>query len=91
MHNESVTATKFARNVASYLDQVRYTGETLTIMRGTRPVAQLTPPAPSGLPITELANLIADAPKLGTSSSAMAEDIRTIRKSSKNKLENPWE
>ena len=91
MHNESVTATKFARNVATYLDQVRYTGETVTIMKGDRPVAQLTPPAPAGFPISELENLIANAPKLGASASGMAEDIRTIRKSTKNKLDNPWE
>jgi antitoxin (DNA-binding transcriptional repressor) of toxin-antitoxin stability system len=84
MHNVSVTATKFARNVATYLDQVRYTGETLTITKGNLAVAQLNPPAPSGLPISELANLIADAPRLGSSASSPAEDIRIIRKSSKN-------
>jgi len=91
MHIESISATKFSRNVAGYLDHVRYTRETIAITKGARVVAELAPPKLSGLPISELAQLIAEAPKLGDAASSMAEDIEIIRGESKNKLENPWE
>ena len=87
----AVSATKFSRNVASYLDHVRYTGETLVITKGAHVVAELSPPKPTGLPISELADLISNAPKLGNTAKNMAADIKIIRSNSKNKLANPWE
>lgn len=90
MNHESVSATKFARNVATYLDQVRYTKETIAITKGSRVVAELAPPKPLGLPFSELADVMATAPRLEKGSD-MAEDLKQIRSGSKNKLENPWE
>jgi antitoxin (DNA-binding transcriptional repressor) of toxin-antitoxin stability system len=88
---ETVSATKFARNVANYLDQVRYSGNTLAITKGSRVVAELAPPKPTGFSVSELANLIANAPKLGHTAATLSEDIKTIRDSSKKTLDNPWE
>jgi antitoxin (DNA-binding transcriptional repressor) of toxin-antitoxin stability system len=88
---ESVSATTFARKVATYLDHVRFTGETIAITKGTHIVAELVPSKPAGLPISELANLIAEAPKLGNSAHSMAKDLKKNRRTHRNKLENPWD
>lgn len=91
MHYENVTATVFARNVATYLDRVRYSGETVVIKKGQRVVAELVPPKPAGFPVSELANLIINAPALGASASQLKADLDQIRSESKQKLENPWD
>ena len=91
MRTEPISATQFSRNVATYLDHVRHTGETVIITKGSRIVAELTPPQPSGLPIAELASLIAHAPKLGDCAQSMIEDLQKIRHASNNNLENPWD
>ncbi len=76
--------------VSDYLDKVRYTGESLQITKGKNIVAELTRPQPTGFPLSELAHLIARAPKLGNTAASMREDIKTIKENSKNKLDNPW-
>ncbi len=91
MRIESISATEFARNMAGIIDQVRYTGESVAITKGTRTMVMLVPPAPAGLPIDELATLIENAPKLGALGSHMAQDLKKIRSSSQQKLENPWD
>lgn len=90
MHPSSISSTEFSRNVATFLDQVRYTGESISITKGNRVVAELVPPRTAGLDIAELANLIATAPKLGTAASAMSNDLKKIRKTDQGTLENPW-
>jgi prevent-host-death family protein len=49
---KTMTATEFKAKCLSILDEVAETGETLTILKHGKPVAQLVPPAPisSGSP-----------------------------------------
>lgn len=89
MH-KSVSVTKFARNVSGYLDQVRYTGEIFSITKGAKIVAELMPPKPTGLPISELVRLIEEAPSLSEDTSRMKEDLKKLREASKKPLDDPW-
>lgn len=59
-----VTETDVARNLADYLNRVAYRGESFILTRGKRPVAELRP-APIGVPLRELPELIAGLPRLG--------------------------
>lgn len=42
----TMTATEFKAKCLAVLDQVRESGETVTILKRGKPVAQLVPPAP---------------------------------------------
>ena len=52
----TMTATEFKAKCLAVLDDVRSSGETVTILKRGKPVAQLVPPAPvsSGYPQEEL-------------------------------------
>lgn len=92
MRIESITTTEFARNIATVIDQVRYTGEPIAITKGARTVATLIPPRPTGLPIEELAQLLENTPRLSKEEAKrMADDINKVRHTSAQVLKNPWE
>jgi antitoxin (DNA-binding transcriptional repressor) of toxin-antitoxin stability system len=68
-----VTVTEVARNLSDYLNRVAYRGESFTLTRGRKPVAELRP-APIGMPLRELPELVAGLPQLGE---AGAHDLAT--------------
>ncbi len=89
---ESISATELARNLATVIDHVRYTGVPIAITKGVRTVATLMPPKPAGLPIDELIHLIENAPQLDASASlSMAQDLKKIRMATQHELKNPWD
>ncbi len=44
---QTISATKFKAQCLAILDEVATTGETVTILKRGRPVAQLVPPVPA--------------------------------------------
>lgn len=65
MTTRSITATQLARNFSDLLNQVRYQGLTLEVVRGDEVVACISPPsAASGFPVAELDRLLASLPRL---------------------------
>jgi len=90
MQHKSISATELARNVSTSIDQVRISGNSIYITRGSQTVAELCPPPKSGFPIDKLAEMMLSLPKLGDDAKVMSEDIETVR--NKAKLpENPWD
>lgn len=61
----SITATQLARNFSDLLNQVRYQGVTLEVVRGNEVIARVSPPsAASGFPVAALDRLLASLPRL---------------------------
>jgi len=56
----TINASQFKAKCLAILDQVAATGETITILKRGRPVAQLVPPVPTGAeyPQQELAGTV---------------------------------
>lgn len=62
-----VTATEFARNLSSMLNEVRYRDTSLEVWRGNEAVARVVPAHPvAGFPVERLNALFASLPKLGS-------------------------
>ena len=60
---QTVTATEFARNFSSFMNQVRYQGARFEIKRGNEVLAQVLPPKRmKGLSMSELKVLLEDLP-----------------------------
>lgn len=76
---ESITTTELVRNLSVVIDRVRLTGRRLAITKGSQTVAELSPPAKAGYPITRLGELLASLPTLDADGQAMADDIALIR------------
>jgi antitoxin (DNA-binding transcriptional repressor) of toxin-antitoxin stability system len=76
---ESVTTTELVRNLSVVIDRVRLTGRRLAITKGSQTVAELSPPAKAGFPMSRLGQLLASLPKLDANDRAMAEDLARIR------------
>ncbi len=88
---ETVTSTALARNMAQTIDRVRMTGTSVFITKGTKVVAELTPPPKSGLPVDKLIHLLKSLPKLRSGDSLQfSADIKKVRAATKA-LDNPWE
>ena len=65
MPTKRVTATEFARNLSSMLNEVRYRDAALEVWRGKELIARVLPPArPVGYPIDRLGRLMAGLPRL---------------------------
>ena len=65
MTTKRVTATEFARNLSSMLNEVRYRSVSLEVWRGKEAVARVTPPSSrAGYPISRLNELFARLPRL---------------------------
>jgi hypothetical protein len=73
----SITTTELVRGLPAAIDQVRISRRPLRITRGRRTVALLQPPAKAGLPIDQLAELLARHPALNET--AMAKDLKKLR------------
>ncbi len=65
MSARRVTATEFARNLSSMLNEVRYKETSLEVWRGNEPVARVIPAQPvPGFPIERLNAFVASLPGL---------------------------
>jgi prevent-host-death family protein len=80
MPDKRVTATEFARNLSSMLNEVRYREVSIEVWRGKEPVARVVPAAPAaGYPIDRLNALFATLPRLGArNAEAFLEDLQEL-------------
>ena len=89
MPNASVT--EVARNFAEYVNRVAYRGERFTLMRGGKPVAELSPVA-RGVRVEDLPALFASLPRLALDEAeAFARDIELGRPFARDDdFRDPW-
>ncbi|MBE9549825.1 MAG: hypothetical protein IMF09_10510 [Proteobacteria bacterium] len=78
---QQISATDLARNMAWTIDDVRISNTTVLITKGTRVIAQLSPPPKSGLSVQGLIKLLEAMPGLAsTDAKQFSDDINTVRK-----------
>jgi len=80
MAHQSITATELVRNLSGVIDQVRISGKSLLIKKGTQTVAELRPPPKVGIPVTKLGEWFDSLPKLGNEKTPMSQDLASLRK-----------
>lgn len=86
------TVTELLRNFSDYINRVAYRGERFVVIRGGKPVAELSP-VPSGTRLAELPALLDSLPRLGEEDSAdFARDLERYRKELEAEApRDPWE
>jgi len=73
------TVTEVLRNFSDYINRVAYRGERFVLVRGGRPVAELTP-LPSGTRLGDLPDLLESLPRLSPDEAeAFAGDLERAR------------
>lgn len=87
----TLSVTEVARNFAKYLNRVAFRGERFVLVRGQKPVAELSP-VPEGKRLSELPDLLASLPRLSEDdASKFAEDLTRPRSElSASELRDPW-
>jgi len=74
-----VNVTEALRNFSDYLNRVAYRGERFVLVRGGRPVAELSP-VPHGLRLSELSAVLESLPELAAGEAeAFAADLDRAR------------
>lgn len=86
------TVTELLRNFSDYINRVAYRGERFVVIRGGKPVAELSP-VPSGTRLGELPALLDSLPRLGEEASAdFARDLERYRRELEAQApRDPWE
>jgi hypothetical protein len=89
---QPISVTEFARRLADYLNRVVYRGESFVLLRGRRPIAEVTPTT-SGVTLRQLEAVLREAPHL---SEREAEDFARDVDAARAALEarpprDPWE
>lgn len=75
----AITVTEFARNLSRFLHRVAFGGERFIILKGGKPVAEVSPP-PRGRRLGELEQLLADLPHLPPEEAAVfCRDLESAR------------
>ncbi len=87
--HETITATDLVRNLSVVIDKVRVSGRSLYITKGSKTVAELSPPPKVGCSVTKLTDLLRSLPRLKEDGTAMSEDLKAIRKIA-TLPDNPW-
>lgn len=92
MSTQAITATAFSRNLSALLNQVRYQGISLNVMRGKDTVACVSPPlAHAGYPLAQLGELLAGLPRLSAAEAdSFAADLATLRQQLTPPAANIW-
>lgn len=73
------TVTDLLRNFSDYVNRVVYRGERFTLIRGGKPVAELSP-VPAGTRLGDLPGILASLPHLGEEdAAAFAEALDRAR------------
>lgn len=86
------TVTEVLRNFSDYINRVAYRGERFVLLRGGRPVAELTP-LPSGTRLGDLPDLLESLPRLSPEEAeAFAGDLDRARDEIlEYEPRSPWE
>ena len=88
---QHISITKFARNMAEYVNRVLYRGERFVLVRGNKSVAEICP-LPEGKQLAELPALLASLPHLSeTEADAFDKDLAAARNAlSESEMTDPW-
>lgn len=88
----TLTITDVSRNMADYINRVAYRGESFTLMRGKKAVAELKPVS-LGRKLAELPGLLNSLPHLSPDEADdLAQDLDEFRQQlAKEPTDNPWE
>lgn len=87
-----VIVSEAVRNFADYINRVAYRGESFTLVRGNKPVAELAPVV-SGRRLADLPYLLASLPRLSDADAGSFEnDMKEARAELPGgPLSDPWE
>lgn len=87
-----VIVSEAVRNFADYINRVAYRGESFTLFRGNKPVAELSPVV-SGRRLGDLPYLLASLPPLGEADARrFADDLSDARSELPGApFRDPWE
>jgi antitoxin (DNA-binding transcriptional repressor) of toxin-antitoxin stability system len=87
---KTISVTEVLRNFADYINRVAYRGERFVLMRGGRPVAELSP-VPTGTRLGELPSLLASLPRLRQDDAdALSLEVEAARRDLEAPPEDPW-
>lgn len=88
---KKVIVSEAVRNFADYINRVAYRGESFTLVRGNKPVAELAPVV-AGRRLGDLPYLLDSLPPLGEDEARdLADDIASARKDlSSAPIRDPW-
>jgi len=88
----AISVTEALRNFSDYINRVAYRGERFVLVRGGKPVAELTP-VPSGTRLGDLPSLMASLPRLSADDAeAFAEDLARAREEAgASSPRDPWD
>jgi antitoxin (DNA-binding transcriptional repressor) of toxin-antitoxin stability system len=88
----TASVTEVLRNFSDYINRVAYRGERFVLMRGGKPVAELSP-VPGGTRLGDLPALIHSLPRLtDEDAESFAEDLARARDDTKaSPPRDPWE
>ncbi|MCA9737807.1 MAG: type II toxin-antitoxin system Phd/YefM family antitoxin [Gemmatimonadota bacterium] len=85
-----ISITRFARNLAEIVNRVAYGGERFTVVRGSKPVAEVGPP-PRGRRLAELPGLLRALPRLAEEEAeALGRTLEEAR-ATLSPRGDPWE
>ena len=86
-----ISVSEAVRQFADYINRVAYRGERFTLIRGNKPVAELSPVI-SGRRLGDLPGLLASLPPLGEDDArSLDEDLARARSElSRSPLNDPW-
>jgi antitoxin (DNA-binding transcriptional repressor) of toxin-antitoxin stability system len=86
-----VTVTEAARHFADYINRVAYRGERFVLLRGNRPVAELSP-VPAAQRLGDLSAVLASLPRLSPEEAVqLAHDLDAARiELEEHEVLDPW-
>jgi len=86
-----ITITELSRNLSDFINRATYRGESFSIIRGGKAVAQITP-APTGVKVKDLRAVFASLPSLHPEDiENFDKDLAAIRKSHNEPVESAWD
>lgn len=88
----AASVTEVIRNFADYINRVAYRRERFVLLRGGKPVAELSP-VPQGTRLGDLPGLLESLPRLSDDDAeALADDLERAREELEaHGPEDPWE
>ncbi len=89
--SKTITITEMSRSLADLMNRVAYRGESFTVIRGKKVMAEINPPKKVAK-ITDLAKFFADGPHLHPDDvEQFAKDVEEARRSVPVEDYDPWE
>ncbi|HMT06896.1 MAG TPA: antitoxin [Pyrinomonadaceae bacterium] len=89
--SKTITMTELSRGLADLMNRVSYRGESFSIMKGKRVMAEIVPPRKKAR-ISDLAKYFAEGPHLHPDDvEQFAKDIEEARRSVPAEDYDPWE